>query len=126
MDWRLRTADPAAECEPACRGLEWEATRHAPAPLLFGQTLVIQPGHPGVPEPHYMLHAYFRPVGEVLFSVFDPQLSCPLPGVSRDAASFEAQPSDTMSLFGAVSGPASAEQWATERPEAQPRRAPCC
>jgi hypothetical protein len=29
-----------------------------------------------------MLHAYFRPNGEVLFAVFDPELSCELPDTS--------------------------------------------
>ncbi len=59
-------------------GVEWEASQKVqPAPVLFGQTLTVQPGHPGVEEPHYMLHAYFKPNGQVLFGVFDPQLKCP-------------------------------------------------
>ncbi len=95
-------------------GLEWEANQNAPAPVLFGQTVVIQPGHPGVPEPHYMLHAYFRPDGQVLFSVFDPALSCPPAGLARDGSSLAAQPDTTRSLFSAVWGPAAADQWTFE------------
>ena len=61
-------------------GLEWEAAASRPQPELFGQTVPLLPGHPGPAEvnvPHYMLHAYFKPDGMVLFSVFDPALTCP-------------------------------------------------
>ena len=61
-------------------GLEWEAAASGPQPELFGQTVPLLFGHPGPPEvnvPHYMLHAYFKPNGMVLFSVFDPDLTCP-------------------------------------------------
>ena len=61
-------------------GLEWEAAATLPQPALFGQTVPLLPGHPGPAEvnvPHYMLHAYFKPNGMVLFSVFDPELTCP-------------------------------------------------
>jgi hypothetical protein len=62
-------------------GIEWEAVRTTqPAPSLFGQTAPLLPGHGGPPEvnePHYMLHAYFKPDGMVLFDVFDPELRCP-------------------------------------------------
>jgi len=95
-------------------GLEWEANQKAPAPVLFGQTVVVLPGHPGQEEPHYMLHAYFRPDRQVLFSVLDPQLTCPAPGVSRDGSSLDAQPAATQALFGAVWGTAAAERWALE------------
>ncbi len=95
-------------------GFEWEANQHAPAPVLFGQTLLVQPGHPGLEEPHYMLHAYFRPNGQVLFSVFDPQLKCPAPGVSRDGLSLDTQSAATRALFPAVWGAAAAERWALE------------
>src|SRR5215203_6680191 len=49
---------------------------------MFGQTIRIQPAHPGVPEPHYMLHIYFKPDGKVLFGTnpqteFDPTINCP-------------------------------------------------
>jgi hypothetical protein len=42
-----------------------------------------------------MLHAYFRPDSQVLFSVFDSQLACPAPGVTRDGSSLDAQPDAT-------------------------------
>ena len=63
-------------------GVEWEAVwTTQPAPALFGQTAPLLPGHGGPPEvnePHYMLHAYFKPDGTVLFDVFDPALRCPV------------------------------------------------
>jgi hypothetical protein len=64
-------------------GLEWEAKDVGQGPMeLFGQTIELQPGHPGVEEPHYMLHIYFKPDGKVLFgtdaqSAFDPEGICP-------------------------------------------------
>ena len=64
-------------------GVEWEAADVGQGPMqMFGQTIQIQPGHPGVDEPHYMLHGYFKPDGKVLFgyyteTAFDPDLSCP-------------------------------------------------
>jgi len=74
------------------RGLEWEAKDIGQGELeLYGQTVELQPGHPGVEEPHYMLHAYFRPDGKVLLissaSVppFDPELEC-LPGMPGTGA----------------------------------------
>ena len=61
-------------------GLEWEAADIGQGePELFGQTVNVLAGHPGLEEPHYMLHAYFRPNGQVLFAEFDPELSCPTP-----------------------------------------------
>jgi hypothetical protein len=95
-------------------GLEWESNQHAPAPVLFGQSVALLPGHPGLEEPHYMLHAYFRPQARVLFSVFDPQLSCPPAGVARDGWSLRAQPEATQALFSRVWGAAAAQQWALE------------
>ncbi|HEV2126355.1 MAG TPA: hypothetical protein VGW38_26660 [Chloroflexota bacterium] len=62
-------------------GLEWETNQRAAAPVLFGQTVEVLPGHEGLEEPHYMLHAYFRPNGQVLFAAFDPQVTCPPPGI---------------------------------------------
>ena len=49
---------------------------------LFGQTIQIQPGHPGAEDPHYMLHGYFEPNGQVRWgydpqTAFHPELSCP-------------------------------------------------
>ncbi len=64
-------------------GIEWEAKDVGQGPIeLFGQTIQLQPPHPGIPEPHYMLHIYFKPEGKVLFGVddltaYDPELSCP-------------------------------------------------
>ena len=64
-------------------GIEWEAKDIGQGPMeLFGQTIQIQPRHPGIPEPHYMLHIYFKPDGKVLFgtdpeTAYDPGLSCP-------------------------------------------------
>src|SRR5215203_3738826 len=63
-------------------GLEWEAADVGQGPMkMFGQTIRLQPGHPGVPDPHYMLHIYFKPHGKVLFgtkakTAFDPKRSC--------------------------------------------------
>jgi hypothetical protein len=77
-------------------GIEWEAIRTTqPAPALFGQTAPLLPGHGGPPEvnePHYMLHAYFRPNGMVLFDVFDPELRCPVAQVTGPAAPAAAAP----------------------------------
>ena len=64
-------------------GVEWEAKDVGQGPMkMFGQTIQIQPAHPGVPEPHYMLHIYFKPDGKVLFGTnpqteFDPTINCP-------------------------------------------------
>lgn len=45
-------------------GLEWEAADVGQGPMkMFGQTIQLQPAHPGVPKPHYMLHIYFEPNG---------------------------------------------------------------
>jgi hypothetical protein len=74
-------------------GLEWEAADVGQGPMkLFGQTIEIQPGHPGVPEPHYMLHIYFKPDGKVLFgtdpqTAFDPEGDCPPMSASATASS---------------------------------------
>ena len=63
-------------------GVEWEAADVGQGPMkMFGQIIRLQPGHPGVPDPHYMLHIYFKAHGKVLFgtnakTAFDPKLSC--------------------------------------------------
>jgi hypothetical protein len=63
-------------------GIEWEAADVGQGPMeLFGQTIELQPGHPGAEDPHYMLHIYFQPDGKVLFgtdpeTAFNPELSC--------------------------------------------------
>ncbi len=64
-------------------GVEWEAADVGQGPMrMFGQTIQIQPGHPGAEEPHYMLHGYFEPDGKVRWgfdpqTAFNPELSCP-------------------------------------------------
>lgn len=64
-------------------GVEWEAADVGQGPMeMFGQTIELQPGHPGAGESHYMLHVYFKPGGEVLFgtdpqTAFDPEGVCP-------------------------------------------------
>jgi hypothetical protein len=74
-------------------GLEWEAANVGQGSIkIFGQTVELQSGHPGVPEPHYMLHIYFKPDGKVLFgtndqTAFDPELSCPPVSASAATAS---------------------------------------
>jgi hypothetical protein len=74
-------------------GLEWEAKDVGQGPMkLFGQTIELQPGHPGVEEPHYMLHIYFKPDGKVLFgtdaqTAFDPEGVCPEMSASATASS---------------------------------------
>ena len=74
-------------------GVEWEAKDVGQGQMkLFGQTIELQPGHPGVEEPHYMLHIYFKPGGKVLFgtdaqTAFDPEGVCPLMSASATASS---------------------------------------
>src|SRR3712207_4098184 len=74
-------------------GLEWEAADVGQGPMkMFGQTIELQSGHPGVPEPHYMLHIYFKADGKVLFgtnaqTAFDPELSCPQTSAGAATAS---------------------------------------
>ncbi len=54
-------------------GLEWEAKDVGQGEMeLFGVPIKLQQGHPGVPEPHYMLHVYFKPDGKVLMLGADP------------------------------------------------------
>jgi hypothetical protein len=87
-------------------GVEWEAMDVGQGPMeMFGQTIEIQPGHPGVEEPHYMLHIYFKPGGKVLFgtnpqTAFDPEGVCP-------EASASAMPSATASATATASASAS-------------------
>ncbi len=63
-------------------GLEWEAKDVGQGEMeMFGVPIRLQQGHPGIPEPHYMLHIYFKPDGKVLMlgadPNFDPDLRCP-------------------------------------------------
>jgi hypothetical protein len=73
-------------------GVEWEAADVGQGPMeMFGQTIEIQPGHPGVEEPHYMMHIYFKPGGKVLFgtdpqTAFDPEGVCPEASASAMAS----------------------------------------
>jgi hypothetical protein len=98
-------------------GLEWEAADVGQGPMkMFGQTIEIQPGHPGVEEPHYMLHIYFKADGKVLFgtnpqTAFDPEGVCP-------EASATATASGTASAT--PSATASATSTATASPTATP------
>jgi hypothetical protein len=94
-------------------GLEWEAADVGQGPMeLFGQTIEIQPGHPGAEEPHYMLHIYFKPGGKVLFgtnpdTAFDPEGVCPEMSASA-TASASASASATATATPSASGSASA------------------
>ena len=69
-------------------GVEWEASDVGQGETtLYGQPVVLQPGHdgpPGTEHAHYMLHAYFRPNGQVLFAPFDPEVTCDLPDTAID------------------------------------------
>ena len=63
-------------------GLEWEAKDVGQGEMeLFGVPIKLQQGHPGIPEPHYMLHIYFKPDGKVRMlgqdPPFDPDVMCP-------------------------------------------------
>ena len=93
-------------------GLEWEAADVGQGPMeMFGQTIEIQPGHPGAEEPHYMLHIYFKPGGKVLFgtndqTAFDPEGACP-------EASASAMSSATATATATTSASASASSSAS-------------
>ncbi len=59
-------------------GVEWEAADRGQAPpQLYGQTVNLGLPHPGVDQPHYMLHAFFRSEGKVLFGDFNPMQAAP-------------------------------------------------
>ena len=97
-------------------GVEWEAKDVGQGPMeMFGQTIQIQPAHPGVPEPHYMLHIYFKPDGKVLFgtnpqTAFDPTINCPPMPASAMAS---AMANGAMSASAATSASATATPSAT-------------
>jgi hypothetical protein len=102
-------------------GLEWEAGDVGQGPMkMFGQTIELQPGHPGAEEPHYMLHIYFRPDGKVLFgtdaqSAFDPEGVCPEASATATASgTASATPSATAS----ATSTATASPTATATPTA--------
>jgi hypothetical protein len=94
---------------------------------MFGRTIELQPGHPGVEEPHYMLHIYFKPDGKVLFgtdaqSAFDPEGACPEASATASAsaragASFAAAASSTATAS-ATASPGATASSASALPEA--------
>src|SRR5919205_2394628 len=94
-------------------GLEWEAKDVGQGPMkMFGQTIELQSGHPGVPEPHYMLHIYFKPDGKVIFgtsdqTAFDPEGACPEMSASATASSTDSS-SASASASATATGSASA------------------
>ena len=96
-------------------GLEWEAADVGQGPMkMFGQTIELQPGHPGVPEPHYMLHIYFRAGGKVLFgtndqTAFDPEGICPRMSASATAS---ASPSASAAATSTATATSSASELA--------------
>jgi hypothetical protein len=103
-------------------GLEWEAADVGQGPMkMFGQTIEIQPGHPGVEEPHYMLHIYFKDDGKVLFgtdpqTAFDPEGVCPEASATATASGASGMASGTASATPSAS--ASATSTATASPTA--------
>jgi hypothetical protein len=102
-------------------GLEWEADDVGQGPMkMFGQTIQIQPGHPGVEHPHYMLHIYFKPDGKVLFgtdpqTAFDPEGVCPEASASATASGTA---SATPSASATATSTATASPTATATPTA--------
>ena len=98
-------------------GVEWEAADVGQGQMeMFGQTIEIQPGHPGIEEPYYMMHIYFKPGGKVLFgtnpdTAFDPEGVCPEMAASATAsasASASASATATASATASASSSASA------------------
>ena len=92
-------------------GVEWEAADVGQGPMkMFGHTIELQSGHPGVEEPHYMLHIYFKPDGKVLFgtndqTAFDPEGICPQMSASATAS---ASPSASAAATSTASATSSA------------------
>src|SRR5918992_3255294 len=108
-------------------GLEWEAKDVGQGPMkMFGQTIKLQPGHPGVEEPHYMLHIYFKPDNKVLFgtdaqTAFDPEGVCPEMSASATAsatASGTVSATPSASATGTSTATASPTATATATPTA--------
>jgi hypothetical protein len=86
-------------------GLEWEeADVGQEPPTIFGETVPLLPGHPGITEPHYMFHAYFRADGQVLFAEFDPLVSCELPDTSTFADERRSNGQVVLGLVGLFAG----------------------
>jgi hypothetical protein len=102
-------------------GLEWEAVDVGQGPMkMFGRTIEIQPGHPGMEEPHYMLHIYFKPDDKVLFgtdpqTAFDPEGVCPEMSASATASGTA---SATPSASATATSTATASPAATATPTA--------
>ncbi len=100
-------------------GLEWEAADVGQGPMkLFGQTIELQPGHPGVEEPHYMLHIYFKPDGKVLFgtdaqTAFDPEGTCPEMSAMSASASSTASASTSASASASTTATSTSSATAT-------------
>ncbi len=98
--------------------MEWEARDVGQGQMkIFGQTIELQSGHPGVPEPHYMLHIYFRADGKVLFgtndqTAFDPEGACPEVS-AMSAMSASASASSTASASASASSTATSSASAT-------------
>jgi hypothetical protein len=121
----LRAQAPSGTMDPAnppvllldengeVMGVEWEAMDVGQGPMeVFGRTIEIQPGHPGMEEPHYMLHVYFKPGGKVLFgtdpqTAFDPEGVCPEASAST-MSSATASASATATASASASSSASA------------------
>jgi hypothetical protein len=106
-------------------GLEWEAMDVGQGPMkMFGRTIEIQPGHPGMEEPHYMLHIYFKPDDKVLFgtdpqTAFDPEGVCPEMSASATAsATASGTVSATPSASATGTSTATASPTATATPTA--------
>jgi hypothetical protein len=106
-------------------GLEWEAADVGQGPMkMFGQTIELQPGHPGVEEPHYMLHIYFKPDGKVLFgtnpqTAFDPEGVCPEASATATASgTASATPGATPGATASATSTATASPTATATPTA--------
>ena len=115
------TMDPAnppvllLDADDEVMGVEWEAADVGQGPMeMFGQTIELQSGHPGVEEPHYMMHIYFKPGGKVLFgtndqTAFDPEAVCPEASASAmPSAMSSAMSSATATATSTASASASA------------------
>jgi hypothetical protein len=96
-------------------GVEWEAADVGQGPMeMFGQTIELQSGHPGVEEPYYMMHIYFKPGGKVLFgtndqTAFDPEGVCPeMSASASSSATASATASAPASATASASSSASA------------------
>ena len=106
-------------------GVEWEAADVGQGPMkMFGQTIELQPGHPGAEEPHYMLHIYFKADGKVLFgtnpqTAFDPEGVCLEASATATASgTASATPSATASATASATSTATASPTATATPAA--------